>query len=284
MCYGSDLTSHKLIHLGEAVGVIAAQAIGEPGTQLTMRTFHTGGVAGIGDITLGLPRVEELFETRPPKGETIIFEENGRVEKIQERKEGFLVVVKTEKGDKKEYQIPIKSGLLVKKRDKVFPGQPIFEGRINLKNLLKVAGVAETQKYILKEIQKIYSGEGVGIHNKHIETIIHQMFSRLKITKAGDSSFSQGEIVSKLNFFEENEKIRKSNKEEAKAKPVLLGLTKVALSIDSFLSAASFQETSRVLIRAALEGREDRLKGLKENVIIGKLIPAGTGFKVPHDQ
>jgi len=284
MCYGSDLTTHQLVNLGETIGVIAAQAIGEPGTQLTMRTFHTGGVAGGGDITLGLPRVEELFETRPPKGETVIFEEKGKIEKIQEKKDGFSIIVKTEKGDQKEYSVPVKTELLVKKGDDVFPGMPIFKGRINLKGLFKVAGIDETQRYILKEVQKIYTGEGVAIHDKHIETIIYQMFSRLKITKAGDSNFSRGEIVSKAAFFEENDRLRRKGKEEAKGKIILLGLTQIALTTDSFLSAASFQETSRVLIQAAVEGKVDKLRGLKENVIIGKLIPAGTGFKALHEE
>lgn len=280
MCYGSDLTTHKLVELGTPVGIIAAQSIGEPGTQLTMRTFHTGGVAGIGDITLGLPRVEELFETRPPKGETMIFEEEGRVEKTIERREGVIVQAKTKKNEKKEYEVPVKTGVLVKKGDNILPGQPIFEGRINLKKLFKVAGLEETQRYILKEIQKIYTGEGVVIHDKHIETILHQMFSRVKITKVGDSNFSPGEIISKIRFLEENQKLRKAGKKEAKAKPILSGIKKAALSTDSFLSAASFEETSRVLIRSAIEGKEDRLRGLKENVIIGKLIPVGTGFKL----
>jgi len=284
LCYGSDLTTHELVKLGEAVGIIAAQSIGEPGTQLTMRTFHTGGVVGAGDITLGLPRVEELFEARPPKGETVIFEERGKVEKIKKQKDGTIVVIKTEKGDKREYKVPVTSGILVRKGDEVFPGQPIFEGRVNLKKLFRVAGIRETQKYILKEIQRIYAGEGVEIHDKHIETIIRQMFSRVKITDPGDSIFSPGEIVSKLKLKEENEKLKAQGKKPAKGRTVLLGITKVALTTDSFLSAASFQETSRVLIQAALEGREDRLRGLKENVIIGKLIPAGTGFRAKNEK
>jgi len=280
MCYGLDLTTHKLIELGSPVGIIAAQSIGEPGTQLTMRTFHMGGVAGLGDITLGLPRVEELFEARPPKNEAMIFEEKGKVEKIIEKKDGILIRIKTEKGEKKEYRVPpLKTGILVKQGEVVFPGQPIFEGGINIKRLSKVAGAEETQRYILKEVQKIYTGEGVVIHDKHIETILHQMLSRAKITRVGDSIFSPRQIVSRTKFAEENERLKKSGKKETKAKPILLGLTKIALSTDSFLSAASFQETSRVLIKAALEGQEDKLRGLKENVIIGKLIPVGTGFK-----
>ncbi|MFH0987332.1 MAG: DNA-directed RNA polymerase subunit beta' [Patescibacteria group bacterium] len=278
-CYGYDLNTHSLVALGTPVGVIAAQSIGEPGTQLTMRTFHTGGVAGLGDITLGLPRVEELFEVRPPKGEAVIFEEKGKVEKIVEEKDGIVIRIKAEKGPAKEYEVPVKTGILVKTGDTIFPGEPIFEGRIDIKKLFKVAGKEETQKYILKEIQKIYTGEGVVIHDKHIEIILHQIFSRVKITKSGDSVFSPGQILSQSKFFEENAKLRKKGKKEAKARHMLLGLTKIALSTDSFLSAASFQETSRVLIKAALEGQEDKLTGLKENVIIGKLIPVGTGFQ-----
>jgi len=278
-CYGSDLTTHKLVKLGEAVGIVAAQSIGEPGTQLTMRTFHTGGVAGVGDITLGLPRVEELFELRDPKREAMVFEETGRVKDIVEREKGLSVIIETDKKKRREYKIPVKTGLLVKKGDTVFPGEPIFEGEIDVKKLFKIAGKRAVQKYLLKEIQRIYAGEGVAIHDKHIETIIHQMFSRVKITDPGDSNFSPGEVVSKLRFFEENKKLREKGKKEAKARVMLLGLTKVALTTDSFLSAASFQETSRVLIKAAIEGSEDKLRGLKENVIIGKLIPAGTGFR-----
>ncbi len=278
-CYGSDLATHRLVKLGEAVGIVAAQSIGEPGTQLTMRTFHTGGVAGVSDITLGLPRVEELFELRSPKREAMVFEETGKVKDIIEREKGVSVIIETDKKKKREYNIPVKTGLLVKKGDTVFPGEPIFEGEIDVKKLFKVGGKKAAQKYLLREIQRIYAGEGVAIHDKHIETIIRQMFSRVEITDPGDSNFSPGEIVSKLRFFEENKKLREKGKKEAKARLILLGLTKVALSTDSFLSAASFQETSRVLIKAAIEGSEDKLRGLKENVIIGKLIPAGTGFR-----
>ena len=283
-CYGSDLTTHKFVNFGQAVGIIAAQAIGEPGTQLTMRTFHTGGVAGVGDITLGLPRVEELFEVRIPKGEAAIFEEKGKVDSIQKNKDSFSIIIKTEKGDRKEYQAPVKTGVLVKKGEEVFSGDPIFDGRIDIKNLFKVAGIEKTQEYILNEVQKIYAGEGVTIHDKHIETILHQMFSRVKIVKVGDSNFSYGKIISKSRFFEENKKLKDAGKEEAKSKTIILGLTKISLSTDSFLSAASFQETSKVLINSSLEGREDKLKGLKENVIIGKLIPAGTEFKESHEK
>ena len=283
-CYGIDLSTHELIEQGQAVGIIAAQAIGEPGTQLTMRTFHTGGVTGVGDITLGLPRVEEIFEARSPKGEAPIFEDPGIVIKIKKEKTETILEVKTDKKEKKEYRIPAKIDLLIKEGEKVSPGQPIIEGRIDIKKLYNAAGKEKTQKYIINEVQKIYVEEGVSIHDKHLETIIRQLFSRMKITKVGGSNFSRGEIVSRARFEEEKEKVEKQKKEPPKAKALLLGLTKVALSTDSFLSAASFQETSRVLIRAAIEGREDKLEGLKENVIIGKLIPAGTGFKEKEDR
>lgn len=278
-CYGMDLTTHELVKLGEAVGVVAAQAIGEPGTQLTMRTFHTGGVTGVGDITLGLPRVEEVFEARTPKGEAPIFEEPATIVKIHKLKKETIIEVKTDKKERKEYRIPARVDVLVKEGEKVSPGQQIIEGRSDIKKLYKVAGKEETQNYILKEIQKIYIEEGVSIHDKHIEIIVRQMFSRMKITNPGDSNFTKGEIVSRARLEEENERLKKENKQPVKAKPIILGITKVALSTDSFLSAASFQETSRVLIKASIEGRIDHLEGLKENVIIGKLIPAGTGFK-----
>jgi len=279
-CYGMDLTTRELVKLGEAVGVVAAQAIGEPGTQLTMRTFHTGGVTGVGDITMGLPRVEEIFEVRTPKGEAPIFEEDGKVFKIHRLKNETIVEVKTkDTKKKKEYKIPAKVELLVKEGGEVFAGQKIIEGRVDIKKLFKAAGKEATQNYILKEIQKIYIEEGVAIHDKHIEIIIRQLFSRLKIIDPGDSDLLKGEIISMARFKEENKKLKKENKKPIKAKPIVLGITKVALSTDSFLSAASFQETSRVLIKASLEGKVDKLEGLKENVIIGKLIPAGTGFK-----
>jgi len=279
-CYGMDLTTRELVKLGEAVGVVAAQAIGEPGTQLTMRTFHTGGVTGVGDITMGLPRVEEIFEVRTPKGEAPIFEEDGKVFKIHRLKNETIVEVKTkDTKKKKEYKIPAKVELLVKEGEEVFAGQKIIEGRVDIKKLFKAAGKEATQNYILKEIQKIYIEEGVAIHDKHIEIIIRQLFSRLKIIDPGDSDLLKGEIISMARFKEENKKLKKENKKPIKAKPIVLGITKVALSTDSFLSAASFQETSRVLIKASLEGKVDKLEGLKENVIIGKLIPAGTGFK-----
>jgi len=290
-CYGLDLGNNKLIELGEAVGVIAAQAIGEPGTQLTLRTFHSGGVASAGDITSGLPRVQELFEARIPAGKAEISLANGKVIEISKDKI-IKIEVKDDKDSKKkktsvlEYKIPPQATIWVKSGQMVEKGQQLCEGSLELKEFFKFAGEEKTWRYIVKEIQKIYFSQGAQIHDKHLEVIIRQMFSRVKVKEPGDSVLTTGEIVENTIFLEENlrlKELRKVKKEKniqlAKAAPVLLGISKVALTTDSFLSAASFQETSRVLIKAAVEGKEDTLRGLKENVIIGKLIPSGTGFK-----
>ena len=290
-CYGWDLGNNKLIKLGEAVGIVAAQAIGEPGTQLTMRTFHTGGVAGGIDITFGLPRIQELFEVRIPKGEAVISLTDGKVVEITQEK---VLKIKSQKSKKKsdilEYQIPPQSAIWVKLGEIIKKGQQLSEGSLDIKKLFKLTDKEETWHYIIKEIQKIYVSQGVQIHDKHLEIIIRQMFSRVKVKDSGDSPFIPGEIIEKARLTEENLKIKKRNSKAklaslkkktsqlATASPVLLGISKVALTTESFLSAASFQETSRVLIKAAIEGKEDKLLGLKENVIIGKLIPAGTGF------
>ena len=277
-CYGWDLGRNKLVELGEAVGIVAAQAIGEPGTQLTMRTFHTGGVAEGGDITFGLPRVQEVFETRVPGGKAEISKVEGRVIDISQDR---VIKIKTgpKKSDVVEYKIGPKTAIYVEKGQKVEKGQQLCEGNLDLREFFKAKGKEETQRYISKEIQRIYVSQGALIHDKHIEVIIRQMFSRVKIKEPGDSDFTVGQIVEKTRFIEENEKLKKEKKTLAKSVPVLLGISRVALTTDSFLSAASFQETSRILIRACLEGKEDKLQGLKENVIIGKLIPAGTGFR-----
>jgi DNA-directed RNA polymerase subunit beta' len=279
-CYGWDLGKNQMIKLGEAVGVVAAQSVGEPGTQLTMRTFHTGGVAGGGDITMGLPRVQEIFEARSPSGKAEVSSVEGKVLEVTPER---VVRIKP-KGTKKksdivEYKIGSKTAIWVKAGDDIKAGQQLCEGSLDLKELFKIAGQEETQRYIIREIQKIYASQGAQIHDKHIETICRQMFSRLRIKDPGDSLFSIGEIVEKARYLEENNKLKKEKKKVAKGVPILLGISRVALTTDSFLSAASFQETSRVLIRASLEGKEDKLRGLKENVVIGKLIPAGTGFK-----
>ena len=275
-CYGWDLGKNKLVEMGSAVGVVAAQAIGEPGTQLTMRTFHTGGVAGGLDITLGLPRVDEIFEARVPKGKAEISGVDGKVEEISSK--GIIKII-TENGEEVDYNFPSSVSPFVKKGDLVVKGQQLYEGNVDLKELFKNKGKEETQKHILKEIQTIYSSQGAPIHDKHIEVIIKKMFSRVKVKDAGDSLLVSGDIIEKSIMIEENEQLKKNKKNLIKAVPVLLGISRVSLSTDSFLSAASFMETSRVLIKAALEGKEDKLRGLKENVIIGKMIPVGTGFK-----
>jgi len=277
-CYSWDLGKSKQVQLGQAVGIVAAQSIGEPGTQLTLRTFHLGGVAGASDITQGLPRVEELLERRLPKGEAVMVEADGKIIEVSEKKD--IVKILTKKATVLTYKIPQKTAVLVKKGEFVKKGQSLCEGSLDLMKLFKLVGERETQRYILKEIQKVYSSQGVNIHDVHIELIARQMFSRMRVLEEGDGPWVRGEIISKTNFFEENLKLKKAKKEKVKAQIILLGMSNVSLSSDSFLSAASFQETSRILIKAALEGKEDRLIGLKENVIIGKLIPVGTGYKV----
>lgn len=298
-CYGWDLSLNRLVGLGEAVGIVAAQAIGEPGTQLTMRTFHTGGVAGGGgDITLGLPRVEEIFEARVPRGKAVISENKGRVIEITKGKivilvsdnEGTIKKTKSEKrGDKKtgkqekgkikEYAIPSGRSILVERGQEIQRGQQLCEGNIDLHELFRITGKEAVWRYILQEVQKIYVSQGAMIHDKHIEVVIRQMFSRVKIKDRGESFFVEGQVAELPQVLEENIKLKHAKKKLIECEPLLFGISKVSLSTASFLSAASFQETARVLIRAAAEGREDRLRGLKENVIIGKLIPVGTAFR-----
>jgi len=293
-CYGWDLGNNQLIKVGEAVGIVAAQAIGEPGTQLTMRTFHTGGVAGGGDITQGLPRVEEIFEAQPPRGKAALSLADGKVTEVLKDEKGALIKIlpkfgnpqpkkKRKKKEKEiiEYRILPRMAVWVKEGEMIKKGQQLCEGNLDLKELFRVAGKESTWRYIIKEIQRIYVSQGALIHDKHLEVIVRQMFSRVRIKNEGDSPFMAGEIVERSRFLEENLRLKKEKKKTATAIPLLLGISKTALTTDSFLSAASFQETSRVLIKAAVEGKEDRLRGLKENVIIGKLIPAGTGFKKP---
>ncbi len=278
-CYGLDLGRNKFVETGTAVGIIAAQAIGEPGTQLTMRTFHTGGVAGTSDITQGLPRVEEVFEVRTPKGKAIISEVEGKVEKIDQNENSRVITIKTKDNKKVEYTAPITLASWVDKGDLVVPGSQLTEGHVDLRELFAQTGPGAVQKYIVNEVQKIYTSHGASINDKHIEIMARQMLSRIRITDPGDSKFNPGEVVEIAEFNKANEALKKSNGKEAKGQRLLLGITKVALSTSSFLAAASFQETARVLIRAATEGKRDELQGLKENVIIGKMIPAGTGFK-----
>ncbi|MDR3582137.1 MAG: DNA-directed RNA polymerase subunit beta' [Candidatus Pacebacteria bacterium] len=276
-CYGFDLSTNKPVAIGTAVGVLAAQSIGEPGTQLTMRTFHQGGVAGA-DITHGLPRVEEIFETRAPKGRAILAPFDGQVDKIEER--GSLKVVRFIADNKKaraqEISVPRGTVLFMQAGDRVTKGDRLSEGNLDIHELFEHKGMRETGRYVVNEVQRIYLSEGVAPNNKHIEMIVRQMFSRVKITESGDApDFVMGEIIEKSRFLEVNRAIKKEGGKAAKAEEVLLGITRIALSAESFLSAASFQDTSRVLVKAAIEGKIDRLRGLKENVIIGRLIPAG---------
>lgn len=280
-CYGVDLTTWKPVGIGEAVGTIAAQSIGEPGTQLTMRTFHTGGVATAEDITQGLPRIEELFEARKPKGLAIISEIAGLVS-LRETKKRKEVVVSGDT-EEKAYAIPYGSRLKVYEGDVIEAGDEITEGSINPNDILAIKGIHGVQRYLLQEVQKVYRMQGVHINDKHIETIVRQMLRKVKVTEAGDTELLPGGLVDIFTFEEENEKIKQEGKEPATATRVLLGITKASLATDSFLSAASFQETTRVLTDAAIKGKQDPLIGLKENVIIGKLIPAGTGIKDYND-
>jgi len=285
-CYGYDLGRNKIVKLGEAIGIVTAQAIGEPGTQLTLRTFHTGGVAGGQDITQGLPRVEEIFEARTPKGKAIISEVEGKVKEVVESGEQRIIQIEPLEDIKKssketkilEYSLPIKSAVRVEKGDLVAKGQQLGEGHIDLKDLYKTAGEEAVRRYIIREVQKIYTFAGENINDKHIEMIIRQMFSRIKVKSSGATNLLADSIIEKSRFQKENNKISKKKDQLAIGEQLLLGITKVSLSTESFLSAASFIETTRVLINASVQGKEDVLKGLKENVIIGKLIPAGTGF------
>ena len=275
-CYGMGLATRKEVNIGEAVGIIAAQSIGEPGTQLTMRTFHTGGVAG-GDITQGLPRVEELFEARKPKGLAVISEIDGKV-KIQEVKKRKEVTI-TSKDNSKTYAISFGSKLKVKDGDEIKAGDPITEGSINPNEILAIKGPEGVYKYLTSEVQKVYRNQGVDINDKHIEVIGRQMLKKVKIDDSGDTGMFAGSLVDINEFNEENEKMKAEGKKPATGKRTLLGITKASLATESFLSAASFQETTRVLTEAAIKGKVDSLIGLKENVIIGKLIPAGTGMQ-----
>ena len=281
-CYGRNLATGNLVEIGEAVGVMAAQSIGEPGTQLTMRTFHSGGVAGVEDITQGLPRVQELFEARNPKGKATIAEISGTISKIKEDRGKYDISI-TNKLETKVHVTNYGAKLCVEKGDKVKPGDKLTEGAISPKELLAVTSPLTTQEYILKEIQDTYRSQGVEISDKHVEIIARRMISKIKIVDGGDTRFVTGAIVNFGEFTEGNKDAVINGKKPATGKPILLGITKAALGTDSFLSAASFQETTRVLTESAIKGKIDPLLGLKENVILGKLIPAGTGSKVYKD-
>ena len=276
-CYGMGLARRDLVSIGEAVGIIAAQSIGEPGTQLTMRTIHSGGVAGVADITQGLPRVEELFEARKPKGLAIVTEIDGKV-KIKETKKKKEVVVKG-KDEAKSYTIPFGSKMRVKDGDMVEAGQPLIEGSINPSEILAIKGPEGVYEYLISEVQKVYRNQGVDINDKHIEVIGRQMLKKVRVEDNKDTDMFPGSLIDMYEFEDRNKQAIAEGKEPATGKRVLLGITKASLATDSFLSAASFQETTRVLTEAAVKGKVDDLVGLKENVIIGKLIPAGTGMK-----
>ncbi|WP_404980540.1 DNA-directed RNA polymerase subunit beta' [Carboxydichorda subterranea] len=275
-CYGRNLATGQLVEVGEAVGIIAAQSIGEPGTQLTMRTFHTGGVAGQ-DITSGLPRVEELFEARKPKGQAVMTEISGVVH-LQETKTARKLAVRSDDGEEQVYVIPYGSRLIVQEGQRVEAGDRLTEGPINPHDILRVKGLRGVQAYLLQEVQNVYRSQGVDINDKHIEIIVRQMLRKVRIDDPGDTDLLPGGIVDQHELEEENARVQQTGGEQATWKPVLLGITKASLATDSFLSAASFQETTRVLTDASIKGKTDPLLGLKENVIIGKLVPAGTGM------
>ena len=277
-CYGANLATGEPVQVGESVGIIAAQSIGEPGTQLTMRTFHTGGVAG-GDITQGLPRVEELFEARKPKGLAIITEIAGKVEIRDTKKKREIVVTNQETGESKTYLIPYGSRIKVLDGVELGAGDELTEGSVNPHDILRIKGVRAVQDYMIQEVQRVYRLQGVEINDKHIEVIVRQMLQKIRVEEAGDTDFLPGTQVDILDFEDTNEKMIEEGKEPAEGKQVMLGITKASLATNSFLSAASFQETTKVLTEAAIKGKVDPLIGMKENVIIGKLIPAGTGMK-----
>ena len=276
-CYGRDLANQAEVEIGEAVGIIAAQSIGEPGTQLTMRTFHSGGVAG-DDITQGLPRVEELFEARKPKHHAIIAEIEGRAEVEDTGKGLSKVTIVPDEGEAREYAIPYGARLAAKQGMHLKPGDKLTEGSVNPHDILRVCGLQATQRYLVYEVQKVYKSQGVEINDKHIEVMVRQMLHKVKIEESGSTDFLPGEYIDINQFETSNTKAIEEGGEPAVAKPILLGITKASLATDSFMSAASFQETTRVLTDAAIKGKVDPLIGLKENVIIGKLIPAGTGM------
>jgi DNA-directed RNA polymerase subunit beta' len=282
MCYGRSLATGKPIELGEAVGVIAAQSIGEPGTQLTMRTFHTGGVAGK-DIAGGLPRVVELFEARTPKGSARLAKASGVVRIGEDEGKGIPVTVVDDSGTENTIVLPSGSRPIVKDGDEVTAGQPITDGPWDPKEVMEIKGIRETQLYIVEEVQKVYRDQGVSIHDKHIELIVRQMTRRISVQEPGDTDFLPGERTDAKTFRDTNMTVVSEGKRPAEGRPELMGITKASLATESWLSAASFQETTRVLTEAAIDGRSDTLNGLKENIIIGKLIPAGTGLEAYRD-
>ena len=276
------MATGEAVQVGEAVGIIAAQSIGEPGTQLTMRTFHTGGVAG-DDITQGLPRVEELFEARKPKGLAIITEFAGTATLSDTKKKREVIVTNDQTGESKAYLIPYGSRIKVRDGQVLEAGDELTEGSVNPHDILKIKGLRAAQDYLLREVQRVYRLQGVEINDKHIEVIVRQMLKKIRIEEKGDSEFLPGSMANVLEFNEVNEMLEEEGKEPATGEQIMLGITKAALATDSFLSAASFQETTKVLTEAAIKGKVDHLIGLKENVLIGKHIPAGTGMKKYRD-
>jgi DNA-directed RNA polymerase subunit beta' len=276
-CYGRSLATGKRVDVGEAVGIVAAQSIGEPGTQLTMRTFHTGGVAGL-DITHGLPRIQELFEARIPKGMAPISEVEGTVKIEETEKARKIIVVPDDGGEEVAVPVPMRSRLLVADGDHVTVGQQLIQGAVNPHEVLRILGSREVQMHLVHEVQEVYRSQGVSIHDKHIEIIIRQMLKRVNVLESGDTELLPGELVERPRFEEMNRGVVEERGTPASGRPVLMGITKASLATESWLSAASFQETTRVLTDAAIHAKSDPLLGLKENVIIGKLIPAGTGM------
>ena len=281
-CYGANMATGEVVQVGEAVGIVAAQSIGEPGTQLTMRTFHTGGVAG-DDITQGLPRVEELFEARKPKGLAIITEFAGKATISDTKKKREVIVTNDETGESKAYLIPYGSRIKIQDGAMLEAGDELTEGSVNPHDILKIKGLRAVQDYMLREVQRVYRLQGVDINDKHIEVIVRQMLKKVRVENKGDSEFLPGTMVDVLEFEDVNKQLEAEGKEPAAGEQIMLGITKASLATDSFLSAASFQETTKVLTEAAIKGKVDHLKGLKENVIIGKHIPAGTGMKKYRD-
>ena len=279
-CYGRNLATGETVELGEAIGIMAAQSIGEPGTQLTMRTFHSGGIAGDSDITQGLPRIQELFEARNPKAKAIISEIKGKVSDIKNINGRAEVIVSNELEDR-GYLTPYGAKLRVNIGDEVVIGGKITEGSIDPKELLAVADTTTVENYILKEVQNVYRLQGIEISDKHIEVIVKQMLRKLRIVEGGDTGALPGNHVDVTRFTELNTDVLKEGRRPAVARPILLGITKASLETESFLSSASFQETTRILTDASIKGKIDNLRGLKENVIIGKLLPAGTGLRGP---
>ncbi|MDX6641847.1 MAG: DNA-directed polymerase subunit beta, partial [Solirubrobacteraceae bacterium] len=276
-CYGRAMATGNTAQIGDAVGIVAAQSIGEPGTQLTMRTFHTGGVAGA-DITHGLPRVVELFEARKPKGLAKIAEQDGIIG-IEETDKALTVVITDDAGEEHRYTFPRRTRLYVEAGQKIEAGTQLNEGSLYPAELLALRGRTETEQYLVREVQEVYKSQGVDINDKHIELIVRQMMKRIRVDQKGDTEYLPGQFVDRNDFLAKNAEIKKAKGETAQYEEIILGITKASLNTDSFLSAASFQETTKVLTDAALEGKIDRLNGLKENVIIGKLIPAATGLK-----